>query len=114
MSNLMMRLWSDEAGVILSAELVLVATILVLGMLVGLVSLRDQIVSELGDIGQAFAIISQSYSFTAISGHTSATNGAYYQDGSDVCDDLSQSNPLCINVAVTPTANQAEGSNSLP
>ena len=31
------KLWNDEVGVILSAELVLIATILVIGMIVGLV-----------------------------------------------------------------------------
>ena len=34
------QLWRDDLGFIISAELVLVATILVIGMIVGLVSLR--------------------------------------------------------------------------
>ena len=38
-------LWNDECGVILSAELVLIATILVLGMIVGLVELQCSIVA---------------------------------------------------------------------
>jgi hypothetical protein len=33
-------LWNDEAGVIVSAEIVLVGTILVLGMITGLVELQ--------------------------------------------------------------------------
>ncbi len=71
----MMKLWNDEAGFIVSAELVLIATILVLGMIVGLVSVRDQVVQELGDIALAFGRINQSYSFSGITGHTSSTAG---------------------------------------
>ena len=41
---------NDEAGVIVSAEIVLVATILVLGMIVGLVELQTAVVSELADL----------------------------------------------------------------
>ena len=73
----MMKLWNDEAGFIVSAELVLIATILVLGMIVGLVSVRDQVVQELGDIALAFGVINQSYSFSGITGHTSSTAGSH-------------------------------------
>ena len=34
--HMLKRLWNDEGGAIISAELVLVATILVIGMIVGL------------------------------------------------------------------------------
>ena len=38
------KLWKDEAGFIVSAELVLVATMLVIGMIVGLTVVRNQVV----------------------------------------------------------------------
>ena len=57
------RLWDDEAGFIISAELVLIATILVIGLIVGLVVLRNQIVQELVDVGQAIGSLSQSFCF---------------------------------------------------
>ena len=41
---------NDENGVIVSAEIVLVATILVLGMVVGLAELQSAIVGELSDV----------------------------------------------------------------
>ena len=46
-------LWNDEAGVILSAEIVLIGTILVIGMIVGLVELQCSVVGELSDLGDA-------------------------------------------------------------
>ncbi len=88
----MKTLWNDEAGVILSAELVLIATILVLGMIVGLVELQCSIVAELSDLGSAFGNLNQSYS---ISGFASSkgdnqfkarTSGAAYTDLADTCD----------------------------
>jgi hypothetical protein len=99
----MMKLWNDEAGFIVSAELVLIATILVLGMIVGLVSIRDQVVQELGDIAYAFATINQSYSFSGITGHTSRTTGSVMVDRTDYCDttpDTAGNPPACISVTV--------------
>ena len=85
-------LWNDEAGVILSAELVLVSTILVLGMLVGLVELQCSIVAELSDLSSAFGNLNQSYETSGF-GSTkgggafkSRTYGAAYTDRADTCD----------------------------
>lgn len=99
----MKKLWSDEAGFIVSAELVLIATILVLGMIVGLVSVRDQVVQELGDIALAIGVINQSYSFSGITGHSSYTRGSQLIDTTDVCDGPAEpgSAPaVCIDVLV--------------
>jgi len=96
------QLWRDDLGFIISAELVLIATILVIGMIVGLASLRDQVVQELGDVGAAFSQLVQSYSFSGITGHTSSTAGSAFLDYSDVCDenlgDEAGNAPLCISV----------------
>jgi hypothetical protein len=93
------RLWSDELGFVVSAELILVATILVLGMIVGLVSLRDQIVQELGDVAAAFSQLNQSYSFSGVTGHTASTAGSQFLDQTDFCDatpDAAAAPPVCI------------------
>jgi hypothetical protein len=82
-------LWVDEAGFIVSAELVLVATILVISMVVGLVCIRNQVVQELIDVGQAIGSICQTYAYTGIEtpcdhryGYVS---GSYYLDVRDYC-----------------------------
>jgi hypothetical protein len=51
----------DEAGFIISAELVSVTTIAVLGMVVGLAAVRDVVTNELNDIADAFGAVSQTY-----------------------------------------------------
>ena len=85
-------LWNDECGVILSAELVLIATILVLGMIVGLVELQCSIVAELSDLSSAFGNLDQSYQVSGFASYKSSgrakarTNGASYSDRADICD----------------------------
>ena len=58
----MRKLFNDEVGFVISAELVLVLTIAVLGMVVGLTSVRDSINAELVDLSNAFGAVDQSYS----------------------------------------------------
>ena len=62
--TLFRKLWADDAGFVISAELILVATLLVVGLIVGLTSLRNQVVQELVDVGQAIGSMSQSYSYS--------------------------------------------------
>jgi Flp pilus assembly pilin Flp len=78
--------WNDEAGAAFSAEIVLVVTILVIGMVVGLAAVRDSVVSELADVAQAIANIDQSYSYHGIVGHRAYTYGATFADAKDFCD----------------------------
>ena len=87
------NLWNDNAGVILSAELVLIGTILVVGMIVGLVELQCAIVAELSDLGDAFGNLDQSFQTSGITsfkkyggGIKAATAGARYDDFPDTCD----------------------------
>lgn len=84
-------LWNDESGVILSAEIVLVGTILVLGMIVGLVELQSAVVGELSDLSSAFGNLSQGFNtvgFRSKDGdHTkAATYGAAFNDATEYCD----------------------------
>ena len=49
MSKLMLKLWKDDAGAIIAAEYLFVATILVIGIIVGLASVRDAVNTELAE-----------------------------------------------------------------
>lgn len=80
------RLWNDENGFVISSELVLVGTLLVLGMIVGLTELRNQVVQELADLAVAIGRVNQTYLYTAVAGHTAATAGSEFQDTADYCD----------------------------
>ena len=95
------QLWTDENGFIVSSELILIATILVIAMVVGLQTVRDAVLQELGDVGAAIGSISQDYSYGGASGHCSAINGAVYADAVDDCETSPNTNTRnCVNVCI--------------
>lgn len=59
----MKNLWNDSSGMVITAEIVIVATVLVLGVIVGLSNLQTGVLHELSDLGNAFDNLSQSYSY---------------------------------------------------
>lgn len=107
------RLWTDEAGFVISAELVLVATLLVIGMIVGLTELRNQVVQELADLGQAIGQLSQGYTFNGVTkSDVGSTDGSAYTDVIDFCQDASHTTPTHgtnISFAYGPAAPYAKG-----
>ena len=84
--NLCRKLINDDAGFIISAELVLVATIAVLGMIVGLSEVALNVNNELEDVGSAFAGMQQSYHIQGTCGHKGHMSGSSFQDTADFCD----------------------------
>ncbi|MHC4879807.1 MAG: hypothetical protein ACYTGL_25420 [Planctomycetota bacterium] len=59
--NFARKLWADEAGIVVSTELLLIVLILVLGLIAGMASLRDQVAQELADLGNAINHLDGSY-----------------------------------------------------
>ena len=86
MTPIALQLWNDDAGFIVSAELVLVSTILVIGMIVGLSEIANGINQELEDVASAFGAINQSYCFSGFCGHKGSTTGSNFSDHVDFCD----------------------------
>ncbi len=60
MRQLLNSLWADENGFIISAELVLVGTIVGLAMVAGLADLSTAVTGELKDMARAFSSYNQS------------------------------------------------------
>jgi Flp pilus assembly pilin Flp len=87
MSTLLTRLWADEAGFLISAELVLVSTILTLGMVVGLSKVSVAINQELSDVASAFGSVNQSYRYHGLfDDGKGAYGGSGFHDHADQCD----------------------------
>lgn len=59
MLALLHRLRRDECGLVQTAELVLLATITVIGMIVGLTEVTNNVNQELIDVGNAFNHVDQ-------------------------------------------------------
>lgn len=74
-----------QAGFIVSAELVLIATILVIGLIVGMVAIRDALTAEMGDVAEAIGALDQSYYFEGINdiGTNAAVAGSQWNDQID-------------------------------
>jgi hypothetical protein len=103
------KLWNDEVGALLSAEFVLLATILVLGAIVGLKAVQEAIVTELADVGQAIAEVNQSYTWSSTTGHTAATAGSTWLDSGDFCDgNGTVANARCV-VVTNVAINEGDG-----
>ncbi len=102
-------LWNDESGAIISTEIVLVITILGIGMVVGLSTLRNDVVTELADTAQAIANIDQSYSYSGVTGHQSSSAGSTWADSNDFCETDGGTNDRngeqCVNVGVGARGN---------
>jgi len=101
MTFLARQLLHDEAGFIVSAELVLVSTIVVIGMVVGLSEVANGVNQELEDVGSAFGSLNQSYCFHGFSGHKGWEAGSSFQDHADYCDG---ENDITCDGGATPEA----------
>ena len=106
------RLWNDETGSILSIEIILVGTVLGIGVITGLTSLRDAIITELADVGAAVANLDQSYTVRGSTAHASATADNTFSDGADFCDgatDSNGTNSRCLVICGTDFAPKQDG-----
>ena len=105
MNQLAQKLWNDDAGFIVSIELILIATIAVIGLITGITSVRDAVVSELSDVAGAVQDLNQTYIILGIDGHAADTAGSGFADATDFCDDpndLPDTPDNCILINVVP------------
>jgi len=99
----------NQKGFIVSTELMLIATIVVIGLIVGLQAVRVSVVTELADVSGAIASVAQTYSFSGAAGHHASTNGSSYQDAADTCDDAGGSQPTGQNARCVVICSIAAG-----
>lgn len=86
MLQLLSHLNADEAGFIVSSELVLVATIVVIGLIVGLSEVANGVNQELEDVGSAVGHINQTFLVNGTVGHRGWVSGSSFHDQADNCD----------------------------
>ena len=102
-------LWNDDAGFIVSIELILIATISVIGLIVGFTAIRDAVVSELSDVAGAIQDLNHDYSFNAVTSRSARTDGSNFVDRLDFNDsrgDRSGSADNCIEFTSGPSDEQ--------
>ena len=105
------RLWlrqlgKDERGVVAVSDYILLGTIVAIGGIVGLVTLRNGLIQELGDVGIALENIQQNYTVTlevkTISGPTTTKSFGYTADNNPTEQPAGQST-AGINLSLPPT-----------
>lgn len=86
------RLLSDESGVVLSAELVLVLTVTVLASIVGVSEVAVVVSTELNDLSNSIGALDQSIEYISFGSETSvgitknSVGGGIFYDEIDDCD----------------------------
>jgi len=86
------RLWRDERGETSAMAIVLITTIVAFGALTGLVTVRNQIVQELGDFALAIENINQSFT----------TSNATFIDLGPFPTDPMNAAPACLDLTIAP------------
>jgi len=94
------RLWEDQNGFIVSSELVLLASVILIPLLVGMQTVRDSVVQELGDVGQGVGNLVQSYWYAGVAGHHSYASGSQFVDLPDQCEGNWCNHRNCLSVGI--------------
>jgi hypothetical protein len=108
MKNIFKGFLRSEDGFLLSSEALLIGTIAVLGLLVGLVSVRDAVAQELGDFAQAMGLLNQSYTYTGVQDSVSGTTqGGTFSDSADNSDTIAGTDANGISITSPVAAGEA-------
>ena len=109
------NLLNDEAGFLISAELVLIFTLVFCAVAVGMATVKDSVVSELGDVAEAIGALDQSYNFRgnrAVSAGTvnhASCAGSGFNDENDDCDCKGIDHPTVCGKDDPSTSQTPEG-----
>lgn len=110
---LLWLLWKDDRGFVVTTELLLIAVVTVIGLVVGLVAIRNAVVQEYGDTAMAVGVLNQSYRIDGdnhkggdplpATGQFAA--GSAYTDNSDSCEteDVAGQPPAGMSISVPPS-----------
>lgn len=105
------QLRADDAGFVLSIEMILVSTIAVLGLMAGVSAIRDAMLSELSDVAGAVQDLNQSWMLYGVRGHSAALAGGDYIDRTDFCDGADDPTSAIDNcIQITSIQNRPENS----
>jgi len=91
MKHLMAKLWNDDCGALIAMEFLFVATILVIGIIVGLTAVRSAINIQLSNLADAILALNISYAFSGQSGCCAQTEGSQF-----IMTPSQVPQPLCI------------------
>jgi hypothetical protein len=91
-------LWYDDRGALIASEFLFVATILVIGIIVGLSAVRSAVNTELSELANAILALSQGYSISGMEGCCAAVDGSQAIDSPSLVDPLACTEPAIPSV----------------
>ncbi len=80
MKQLITRFWNDDQGAIISIEYLFFATIVLIGLVIGFAALRDAVVVELTELGNAILALSQGFTVSGLSNGDGSVDGSATMD----------------------------------
>lgn len=92
------KLWTDDTAALIAAEYLFVATILIIGIVVGLTSVRDAINTELAELANAYLALSQGYVISGQVGCSAASDGSQAIDTPALVTDPANTAPAIPSV----------------
>ncbi len=111
-----MKLKKKMGGFVQTAELVLISTVLVTGLTVGLVNVRDAVNTELEDVAESVGALDQSYKFygvtTSGSGAVGTANFVSGSSWTDSTDSYPADDTARISFSATSTIDAGNESGS--
>jgi hypothetical protein len=78
--SLLKRLWLDTGAAVYSAEIALVAAVMVMGLVGGWRNVRSAVHRELSDMAGAFTQLDQSFLYRGAEGHSGGVAGSQFSD----------------------------------
>lgn len=103
--TLLKRLWKDECGLILSAEMVTIGTLGVIGVTAGLSMTADAVNEELVDLAKAFRSLDQSYCVSGFQG-SHCNGGQAFTAGSSFQQEAVEESLSRIRIVPNPATSQ--------
>src|SRR5262245_46751483 len=93
--TLVQQLWNDDDGALIAIEFLFVATILIIGIIVGLAGVRDAVNTELTELGNAILALSQGFIIQGQVGCCAQTDGSQAIDTPGLLPEV-----LCVPPAI--------------
>ena len=95
------KLWNDDGGSgLVASEILFIFAIVVLGMITGLVAVRQALISELVESAQALLALNQSFSF---SGQTNCEASTAGSSASDTTNTIGEGSAAPSTAAISQT-----------
>lgn len=105
-------LWSDESGMHSPEAMIIMTTIIVIGSIVGLTTLRDHIGQQFGDLAVALDSLDQSFEYYFAHDNNGdgdfdddnefEFDGRFVDDSPTLVDNVGQA-PACMNISLAPS-----------